>query len=84
MPVIVVLDRVDRERREVARIDDLECIGGRARRDELAAARRARGPVGEAIGVVVGADDEAGPDHASCGPAKPSPPACSHSAFSGP
>ena len=58
----LILNRVDRECREVARVDHLERIGGRARRDELTATRGARGPVGEAIGVVVGADDETGPD----------------------
>ena len=59
MPVILFSTALMRERREVARVDDLERIRRRAGRDEFAAARGARRPVGEAVGVVVGADDEA-------------------------
>jgi hypothetical protein len=79
----IPFDGIDGERGKIARVDHLEGILRRARRDELAAARGARRPPGEAIGIVVGADDEARPDdggasgHGLLG-------ACSHSAFRGP
>jgi hypothetical protein len=46
---------------EVAHVDDLDAVlFGIARREDLAAARNADRPVGEAVGIVAGPDDEAG------------------------
>ena len=56
------LGHADRPLGEVARVDELHRIAAVAGRQHLAAARQAHRPVGEAIGLVARADDQARPD----------------------
>ena len=55
-----LFDEANRELREIARVDELHRVGGIARREHLAAACDARGPVREAVAVVARSDDQAG------------------------
>ena len=57
------LDAQQRERSEIAHVDDLNLVLRRIGGEHLAAARDAGRPVGEAIAVVVGADDVARPQY---------------------
>ena len=54
------LEGVDREGRKVPGVDPLQRIGWFTRRDEATTACCTRWPIGEAVGVVVGTDDQAG------------------------
>jgi hypothetical protein len=63
MPRGVLLRHTDDPRREVAGIDDLDRVRRRPRRQHLAAARDAHGPVGEPVRGILGAHDQPWPDH---------------------
>ena len=55
-----LVDAADDEVAEIAHVDELQSIVGRARRQHLAAARDAQRPIDEAIARIAGTDDDAG------------------------